>query len=189
MTEDIARHLDAARRGDRNATDQVLRHVYDGVWRVARRMMGNDHDAADATQNALIAIVAGLPRFDGRSALTTWAYRVASNACIDELRRASRRPDPAEMSEEWVDGSPDVSTAVSDRLDIDGALMALTEEHRQIVVLREVVGLDYADIADQLGVPIGTVRSRLARARGRLADLLEAGNQVDGAVVERGDHE
>jgi RNA polymerase sigma-70 factor (ECF subfamily) len=189
MTDaEIGPMIDAARRGDRGATDRVLQHVYPGVWKVARRMMGNDHDAADATQNALIAIVAGLARFDGRSAITTWSYRIASNACIDELRRRNRRPDPAEVTEQWSDGVADVSVGVSDRLDIDAALQSLADDHRQIVVLREIVGMDYAEIADHLGVPVGTVRSRLARARGRLADLLAEGNQSADSVVEGGDH-
>lgn len=187
--EEWSRVVEAARRGDRGAIDRVLQHVYPGVWKVSRRMMGNDHDAADATQNALIAIVAGLARFDGRAAVTTWSYRIASNACIDELRRRNRRPDPAEMVEPGDGaGDDDLAGRVSDRLDIDAALQSLADDHREIVVLREIAGLEYAEIADHLGIPVGTVRSRLARARGRLADLLSEGNLSPRPVVEGGDH-
>ncbi len=186
--DDIARWVAAARLGDVPATDHILRHVYDGVWRVTRRMMGNDHDAADVTQNALIAIVAGLPRFDGRSALSTWCYRIASNACLDEMRRRSRRPHPAELPETWTDRSADPSAEVSDRVDIDSALQHLSEDHRRIFILREMAGMDYAELAEHLDIPVGTVRSRLARARGQLAGILDEGNQTPDPIVERGDH-
>ena len=136
----------------------------------------------------MIAIVRGLPRFDGRAAFTTWSYRVATNACLDELRRRSRRPDPGldpEHHHEIDEGSPlprDPGEIVSARIDVDDALTALPEEFRSAVVLRDMAGLDYAEIADVLDLAPGTVRSRIARGRGRLADLLtvdEAGNQND----------
>ena len=84
----------AARDGDRAALDSLLRRHHDRIAAVCRRLCGNDADAADATQEALIAIVRGLPRYDGRSAFSTWAYRVATNACLDELRRRGWRPVP-----------------------------------------------------------------------------------------------
>jgi RNA polymerase sigma-70 factor (ECF subfamily) len=139
--------------------------------------MANDADAGDALQEALLAVVRGLPRFDGRSAFSTWAYRVATNACLDELRRRRRRPEPVE--DEVLD-APDASDAsfvdaAGDRADIDAALSTLAPEFRAAVVLRDLVGLDYAEIADILGVPAGTVKSRIARGRAALADRL-AGN-------------
>jgi RNA polymerase sigma-70 factor (ECF subfamily) len=83
-----------AQRGDRDALDALLRRHHDRIRALARRLCGNDADAADATQEALISIVRGLPRFDQRAAFGTWAYRVATNACLDELRRRARRPRP-----------------------------------------------------------------------------------------------
>ena len=82
----------AARRGDRRALDTLLRRHFDRVHALARRIMTNDADADDATQDALIAAVRGLSRFDGRSAFSTWLYRITTNACLDELRRRGRRP-------------------------------------------------------------------------------------------------
>ena len=82
----------AAQRGDTAALDQLLRLHFDRIHAVCRRITGNSHDAADASQNALIAIVKALPRFDGRSSFATWAYRIATNASLDELRRRGRRP-------------------------------------------------------------------------------------------------
>lgn len=157
---------------------------------MCRRLAGNDADALDATQEALIAIVRGLPRFDGRSAFTTWAHRVATNACLDELRRRGRRPVPgfdaeiAEATGTVHDDAPGLATTASDRMDIDAALRQLPEEFRAPVVLRDQLGMDYAEIAEVLEIPPGTVRSRIARGRAALAaalggsDTPAAGNQT-----------
>ena len=126
----------------------------------------------------------GLPRFDGRAAFGTWAYRVATNACLDELRRKQRRPAPVEIDNDRIpeaDG-PSLDTTITDRLGIDEALQHLAPEFRTAVVLRDVAGLDYATIAEVLHVPAGTVRSRIARGRGALA--AELGNRTDRSNVQ-----
>ena len=165
----------------------MLRRHQDRIHAICRRLAGNDTDALDATQEALIAIVKGLPRFDGRAKFTTWAYRVTTNACLDELRRRARRPDPGLPEHEHLDdrflggsASLDPAETVSNRLDIDAGLAALPEDFRTAVVLRDVAGLDYAEIATALDLAPGTVRSRIARGRSRLADSLfgQAGNQT-----------
>jgi RNA polymerase sigma-70 factor (ECF subfamily) len=121
-----------------------------------------------------------LGTFDGRSRFTTWAHRVATNACLDELRRRRRRDaehlpdDDPHDPRPTPDTGPDVEGSVGDRLAVDAALGALPEEFRAPVVLRDVAGHDYAEIAEILGIPAGTVRSRIARGRARLADLLGA---------------
>src|SRR4029079_14057959 len=115
-----------------------------------------------------------------------WAYRVATNACLDELRRRRRRPplvaDPVEVAE----GSPrhpiagDREAAVTDRMAIDAALAQQPEEFRVPVVLRDLADLDYGEIAETLSIPVGTVKSRIARGRAQLARLLAddgSGNQ------------
>lgn len=138
-------------------------------------MAGNDADGADATQEALIAVVRGLARFDGRSSFSTWAYRVATNACIDEMRRRQRRPQvlgEAALETPARGPAPQVDDAVSNRVTIDAALEVLPIEFRAAVVLRDVLGLDYAEIAAVLDVPPGTVRSRIARGRAALAEQL-----------------
>lgn len=162
----------SARAGDRAALETLLRRHHDRLAAVCRRLCGNDADAADATQEALLAIVRGLSRYDGRAAFSTWAYRVATNACLDELRRRSRRPLPG-LDESRSRAAPgDVGEAVAARLDVDEALAALPLDFRTAVVLRDLCGLDYAEIAEVLGVPAGTVRSRIARGRAQLADRL-----------------
>ena len=171
----------AAQAGDRAALDALLRQHHDRVLAVCRRLAGNEADALDATQEALIAIVRGLPRFDGRAAFSTWAYRVATNACLDELRRRRRRPTTS--LDDALDGGAGLPalevTAVDrlpDRLAIDAALARIPEEFRVAVVLRDVCDLDYAEIADVLQIPPGTVRSRIARGRTLLARHLGLGN-------------
>jgi RNA polymerase sigma-70 factor (ECF subfamily) len=142
------------------------------IYAICRRLTGNDTDALDATQEALIAVVKGLHRYDGRARFSTWAYRVATNACLDELRRRKRRPTPVEVDPERDEALPDLSGDVVGRLDLDAALERLPEEYRAAVVLRDLVGMDYADIGASLGIPPGTVRSRIARGRRALAQLL-----------------
>ena len=166
-----------AQRGDRAALETLLRRHHDRVAALCTRLCGPS-DAPDATQEALIAVVRGLRRFDGHAAFTTWLYRVTTNACLDELRRRRRRPVPGLEEERPVDGlraTPDPAGSVADRVDVDAALGHLPPEYRAAVVLRDLCGLDYAEIAEVLGIPPGTVRSRIARGRGQLADLL-AGN-------------
>jgi len=162
----------AAQQGDRQALDQLLRREQPRIHALCRRMTGNPADALDATQEALIALVRGLPRYDGRAAFSTWAYRVATNACLDELRRRGRRPVPVEEVAPAAPTGPDLATTVTDHLVLDDALAALSPEFRAPLVLRDVLGLDYAAIAEVLQLPPGTVRSRIARARGHLADHL-----------------
>lgn len=180
--------IEAAQTNDRAAADELLRRHFDLIYAVCRKLAGNDADAADATQEAMIAIVKGLPRYDGRAAFTTWAYRVATNACLDELRRRKRRPDSGLPEHETAALEPvrtmsatsagEVDELVSDRLDVNSALAELPEEFRAPLVLRDLVGMDYAEIAETLDIPPGTVRSRIARARRRLHDSSAlAGNQ------------
>lgn len=182
----------AAQAGDRASLDTLLRRHHDRVYAICRRLTGDDADAADATQEALIALVRGLPRYDGRAAFSTWAYRVTTNACLDELRRRKRRPDPGlpDHETEPRGEAPGLDERATDRLAIDAALQQLPEQFRSAVVLRDVVGMDYAEIAEVLAIPPGTVRSRIARGRLALADALSppgagrAGNPDGGANVQ-----
>jgi RNA polymerase sigma-70 factor (ECF subfamily) len=168
--------VDAARTGDRDALEQLLRRHYDTIHAVCRRITGNQADADDAAQDALIGIVRAIGRFDDRARFSTWAYRVAVNASLDELRRRRRRPLlPGDLREDARTtsggGSPSPESATA-RVDVDAALAQLTPEFRAAVVLRELCQLDYAEIAEVLEVPIGTVRSRIARGRAALVPLL-----------------
>jgi RNA polymerase sigma-70 factor (ECF subfamily) len=162
----------AAAGGDRPALEELLTRHTDRVHRVCRRIVVHPDDALDATQEALIAIARGIGRFDGRSAFTTWLYRVATNCALDELRRRKRRPVPTDSLPEPAAQMGSVEDRVGARIDVDTALAALPEEFRVAVVLRDLCDLDYAEIAEVLDVPPGTVRSRIARGRAALAEAL-----------------
>jgi len=184
-TVDVDALVRAARSGDRAALDRLLRLQYDRMWGVCRRILANDADAADATQEALLSVVRGLARFDGRSSFATWCYRVAVNASLDELRRRRRRPALLDADDgappigegPGPDGAPAFDVRLVDRLRLDEALARLPEDFRVPVVLRDVCDLDYAEIAETLQIPPGTVRSRIARGRAALAASLR--NQDD----------
>jgi len=165
----------AAARGDRQALEDLLERHADHIHTLCRRVLGDPHDALDASQEAFIAIARGVQSFDGRSRFTTWMHRVTVNAAIDEARRRGRRPLPHEEIPEPRDSRPGPEDAVIARLDVDAALSGLSPEFRAAVALRDFADLDYAEIATILGVPIGTVRSRIARGRRAVADRL--GNQ------------
>jgi RNA polymerase sigma-70 factor, ECF subfamily len=171
----------AAQRGDRDALDRLLHRHFDRIHAVCRRIAGSTRDADDAAQEAMIRIVRGLDRFDGRASFSTWSYRIATNAALDELRKRSRRPqlhvvrddrsipgtaDPVdELAERRVE-------SVADRIAIDAALAELPDEFRVPVVMRDIGDLDYAEIAEALSVPLGTVKSRIARGRRMLLERL-----------------
>jgi RNA polymerase sigma-70 factor, ECF subfamily len=174
----------AAANGDRAAVEALLRSHYDLVHQLCHRMCADRGDAEDATQEALIAIARGLSGFDGRARITTWMYRVATNACLDQLRRRARRPallapanDDAGQDRLQLlaaDGAaPEHAAVLSElRVRLRAALDELPEEFRVAVVLRDLLDLDYAEIAAVLELPVGTVRSRISRGRSRLASAV-----------------
>ena len=178
--------MTAAQAGDRGALDQLLRRHYDRMHAVCRRITGNEADAADAAQEAMIAVVRGLGRFDGRSAFGTWVYRIATNASLDELRRRRRRPQLAGRDNDTGTGNERPEQIdhegglridhIADRFEIDAALAELHEDFRVPVVLRDVADLDYSELAEVLIVPIGTVKSRIARGRAQVAATISRGN-------------
>ncbi len=169
-----------------------MRRHYDRIHAVCRRIAGGSRDADDACQEALIKIVRNLPRFDGRSSFGTWAYRIATNASLDELRKRERRPK-LDRDDNTIDRADDRAAQrvdhVGDRLVLDAALAELPDDLRAAVVLRDVANLDYSEIAQVLEVPVGTVKSRISRGRAALATRLrldldlpispEIGNQSD----------
>ncbi len=175
----------AAQAGDRAALDALLRSHHDRIWTLCRRIAGNDADASDATQEALLSIVRGLPKFDGRAKFSTWSYRVASNACLDELRRRKRRPTPSLVDEHdgfiesvMQDDTPQLDDQYCVRDELEQALAQLPEDFRVPVLLRDQGGLDYSEIAAALNLAPGTVRSRISRGRSKLAEILRDGNQA-----------
>jgi RNA polymerase sigma-70 factor, ECF subfamily len=167
--------LKRAQKGDKSAIDALLRQHYDSIRAVCHRIVLNSADADDATQMALIAIVRGLPRFDRRSSFQTWIYRIATNAALDEVRRIQRRPIPVE-EKILEQSSPGTHDAVDTQMVMKAALQEIPEDYRVVLVLRHIADLDYEDIAAIANIPVGTVRSRLARGRAQLSEIV--GNQL-----------
>jgi RNA polymerase sigma-70 factor (ECF subfamily) len=180
-----------ATHGDRRALEVLLDRHADRIHAVCRRIVAHPEDALDATQEAMIAIAHGISRFDGRAAFSTWCYRIATNAAIDELRRTRRRPRPAHPdAPEPVSGASEPDIVVATRLDVDAALRHVPEEFRAAVVLRDLCDLDYAEIAEVLDIRPGTVRSRISRGRALLVEHLGSdadGNRTPAAVRQNDD--
>ena len=178
-----------AKAGDDEAFAQLMRDNETRIYNLTLRMTGNPEDAMDLAQEAFLNAWRGLKFFKGDSAFSTWVYRLASNACIDFLRRKKRRQDislPMPVDEE-DDSQPDIPDQrflperELERQELRDAVAAglnqLSDEHRQVLVMREINGLSYQEIADVLDLEAGTVKSRIARARNSLRKiLLKSGN-------------
>jgi RNA polymerase sigma-70 factor (ECF subfamily) len=158
--------------GDRDAFGEVVRRHRDRLWAVALRTLGDREEAADAVQEALLSAFRSADRFRGESAVTTWLHRIVVNACLDRARRRQVRPvvSLADVTavREPAAVEPDRDTA----REVWQALDQLPAEQRIPLVLLEIQGYAVAEIAAMLGVAEGTVKSRCARGRARLAVLL-----------------
>jgi RNA polymerase sigma-70 factor (ECF subfamily) len=170
--------LARARRGDRQAFGVVVRHYDPGLRALAYRILGDRDRLDDALQEAYVRAFRALPQFRGDSALGTWLYRIAYNACLDELKRA-RDLVPLEDVAERSDPRADASETVPLRGDLAAALDSLSPHDRAAVLLVDAQGFDYRSAAEILGVPEGTVASRLNRARATLRRSLD--DDVQGA--------
>ena len=178
-----------AKAGDDEAFAQLMRDNEKRIYNLTLRMTGNPEDAMDLAQEAFLNAWRGLKFFKGDSAFSTWVYRLASNACIDFLRRQKRRQDisvpmPTYEDDDSQPDIPDDRFQPEQELEqrelrqaVLQGLEQLSHEHRQVLVMREINGLSYQEIADVLDLEAGTVKSRIARARISLRKiLLEGGN-------------
>jgi RNA polymerase sigma-70 factor (ECF subfamily) len=186
--------IDACRAGQTEAFGVLVRRYQDRLYPTVLRLIGCAEEAQDLLQEAFLRAYQRLDRFNGESSFYTWVYRIAVNLALSGRRR--RRPslridegprgsviDPADDPEQSDPALP-VERAERDRL-IQDALDALAPDHRAVVVMKEFDGLRYEEIGAALGIPVGTVRSRLHRARGelrgRLQALIEEGQPVPSA--------
>ena len=179
-------------RGDVNAFEKLVLEYEKSVYAITQRMTGNAEDAADMTQETFIKAYNSLSSFRGDSKFSVWLYRIATNVCLDFLRSRSRKPtvslsveddDGEEVELDIADESQSPERLLERGLTRDAVrrgLDALSPEYRQILLLREIQGLSYEEIADVLTLEVGTVKSRIFRARKRLcAFLLADGNIPD----------
>jgi len=155
--------LDRCARGDERAIRWVLNRYRDRVVRLAAHVLHNSREAEDVAQEAFVKAFRQIGQFRGDSGFYAWLYRIVINLCLDRMRRKSMT---SEMPlEENVAHFVAVSPDVENRLSVAQVLDSLTPPMRAALVLREVEGLEYAEIADVLNIPVGTVRSRLNTAR------------------------
>jgi len=166
--------IDRFLTGDTAAFTALVHRHERRVYNLAYRMLGREEDARDATQDAFLSALRKLSSFRGQAAFTTWMHRVTVNACYDILRRRQREPLPGEPRDEAATTpvGPDPGSAVSIAIDVQRALLGVPEEFRAVLVLHDAMDMAYEDVAEALGIPVGTVKSRLHRGRVMLARLL-----------------
>ena len=170
----VRRHLE----GDRAAFGVLVERHQRRVYNLTFRMLGRPEDAADATQDAFITAMRKLEGFRGTSAFTTWLHRVAVNICYDQLRKRVREIPVEEHEEAPSAGAPDMADTSATAVDVQRALLTVPEEFRAVLILHDVQGVPYEAIAESLGAPLGTVKSRLHRGRVALARALRGEQPV-----------
>lgn len=174
-----ATELALAKTGDRDAFASLVRRYDDGLRALAYRLLGDRDRMDDALQDAYVRAFRALPRFRGDSALATWLYRIVYNVCQEELERSSRlRAVSLEAVAEPTDHSDFAETVVL-RTRLEEALAELAPEDRAAVLLVDAQGFDYRSAGEILGVPDGTIASRLNRARTWLRRVLEDEHEGD----------
>lgn len=178
--------IQAARQGDLDSFNRLVLAYQDIVYGQAYRMLGDPEPAADAAQETFIAAFRNMKNFRGGS-FRAWLLRIATNTCYDELRRRQRRPttplEPADAEDDevesphWLADTEHSPEEAAEKAELERALQhcleGLPPEFRTVVILVDLQGLDYAEAGTAIGSPVGTVKSRLARARLRLRDCLQ----------------
>jgi RNA polymerase sigma-70 factor (ECF subfamily) len=166
-------------RGDRAAFGALVERHERRVYNLAYRMLGRPEDAADATQDVFLICLRKLGGFQGRSAFSTWLHRVSVNVCYEVLRKRSReRPSDEEIE---PPPGPDHADASAASIDVHRALQRVPDEFRTVLLLHDLQGVPYEEIAEALGAPVGTVKSRLHRGRVALGRALR-GEHREGAA-------
>lgn len=183
--------IERAKQQDESAFDQIVNLYADKLYNYIVRMLGNPHDAEDVLQEVFLRAYQGLPTFDGRASLSTWLFRIAHNLCIDHYRKQERRvktvsiyqdnsDEADEGTEEWEfpdTQTPDPMQAVLDKeLQelVERALENLSPKLKSVLLLYDVEGLSYEEISQSLGIPMGTVKSRLHMARSEIQKKVAA---------------
>jgi RNA polymerase sigma-70 factor, ECF subfamily len=185
LSADEALLVSRARDGDAAAFGQLVETYEKRVFNLAYRMCGNREDAADLAQEALVRAYKAMKRFREQAQFSTWLYRIVVNVCLDHQRSRLRHPTvsldepvsgedgdiPRQIEANVLDPSAEYERTETQEA-VHRAIGQLNEEHRAVVVLRDIQGLAYEEIAESLGVALGTVKSRLNRARMALRDEL-----------------
>ena len=181
--------LDRVINGDTEAFSPLVEEHQRMVYNLALRMLRDPQNAQDAAQDAFLKAFRSLPKFRGESSFSVWLYRLTSNVCLDMLRKEKRGGKvvslyPDDEDDHMLDlpdtaPLPEEAAEKRERIEcVRTAMKNLSAEHREILILREVDGLNYAEIAEQLGINEGTVKSRISRAREYLLKLLKENKEL-----------
>lgn len=184
--------IQQAQNGDVTAFEELVSEYQKRIFSIAYRMLQNQEDAADLTQEVLVKIFKNLSRFQGDSKFSTWVYRVTTNACLDELKRAGRKYTAYSLDKEIETEDGSLSVVLKDERPtpdeslekktiqqvVQKAIGNLHGEHRQVIILRDLQGFSYEEIAKVLQCSVGTVKSRISRARGNLKKFLSQDREL-----------
>lgn len=197
MPTDEAQLIERAKRGDLDAFEALIGQHERRAYNLAYRLTGSHEDASDIVQEALIRVYSRLADFRGDSSFLTWLFRIVQNACRDELRRRRRQSivyldqpveaDDGEVTRQVADLAENGPEDALERLELQHVIQkgidSLDEHHRMVIILRDVQGFSYGEIAGITGENLGTVKSRINRARKALKDYLSAAELFASAVV------
>lgn len=182
----------SARNGDEAAFGELVQKYQKRVYALTVRMCPTPELAEEAAQEAFLSAWQGLPFFRGDAAFSTWLYRLASNACVDLLRKERRHQgtslDDDAVGAEIPDTKPTPEEAAETkelRAQIEAGLRQLSPEHRAVLILREIQQLNYEEIADALSLDLGTVKSRISRGRRQLRDFLKEQGNFSAATASK----
>lgn len=174
-----------SQKGDISAFEELIYNYEKKAYNIAFRIMGNEEDAKDMTQEAFIKIYKSIGNFRGESTFSTWLYRIVTNVCLDELRKRKKNSTiPLEMNIETEKGNAvlelsaeketpeDIYEQVEKKHMIQSAISSLADDYKTVIILRDVQGFSYEEIATMLNCSLGTIKSRINRARNLLKDKL-----------------
>jgi len=189
--------IDKVKHGDYQSFESLVTRYESKVYRLAIRMLRNPQDAEDALQETFIQVYRGLPGFEGRSAFSTWLFRLATNACLMKIRHRSTQPskllpledylprqEQGEIPQmvDWADRPEDALLTKESREKMMEALEKLPPEYRAVFILRDMEGFSNAETGESLGISVAAVKSRLHRARlalrGMLSDYFERRGEI-----------
>lgn len=188
MIHDIDRTIvKKAIKGNKNALEKLIIKYEKKVYNIAYQIFGNEHDANDMAQEVFIKVYKSLHKFNFKSTFSTWIYRITVNTCIDEYRKKSKNSKVEYMDEtikqqdsiiqkQFIDKglTPEEEIIKNENIKfVRESIDELKEDYRIIIILRDIKGYSYENIADILDISIGTVKSRISRARSKLKKIIK----------------
>ncbi|MGV3487297.1 MAG: RNA polymerase sigma factor [Tuberibacillus sp.] len=175
MDQELYQLIYKAKRGDQQAFAALVRKYQGSVFRQAYAMVGDRMEAEDIAQDAFIKAFYSLKKLDNEYAFTSWLTRIVSNACYDHLKRANKRKSTSLDDQETVQPRESPIEKSQMRMNLREAMQMLSPDHREVIILRDIQGFSYKEIADILEIPVGTVKSRISIARMELKEELTRG--------------